>query len=202
MIVDWWQPQGGLPLAKMFTTVTSWKHTWNDVIWQGETWKWSKHYEFRKLQSLPQHCNVPLELAVSGIGDDEAEQFRSSGWHLRLASELSDPDKYREYIRSSLGEFTVAKEQNVRARTGWFSDRSVCYLAAGRPVVTQETGFSKFLPCGAGLLPFLIEAEAVEALEAITGNYERHSAAALEIAREYFEADDVLRRLLATIGLL
>jgi hypothetical protein len=101
-----------------------------------------------------------------------------------------------------MGEFTVAKEQYVRPRTGWFSDRSVCYLAAGRPVVTQETGFSKFLPCGEGLLPFLTEDEAKQALETIAGDYDRHSTAALTIAREYFDAEDVLRRMLATIGLL
>jgi hypothetical protein len=202
VVVDWWQLPGSLPAGKTFNTVTSWTHTWNDVTWKDEHWRWSKHYEFRKLQALPQQCAVPLELAVVGISDDEAEQFRASGWRLRPSSELTDPDVYRDYIRGSLGEFTVAKEQYVRPRTGWFSDRSVCYLAAGRPVVTQETGFSKFLPCGEGLLPFLTEADAVEALESIVGDYDRHSAAALEIARECFDADVVLRRLMTTIGLL
>lgn len=202
VIVDWWQPQGNLSAAKTFTTVTSWTHTWNDVTWQDERWRWSKHYEFRKFQALAQHCAMPLELAVVGISDDEADQFRASGWHLRASSEVSDPDVYREYIRGSLGEFTVAKEQYVRPRTGWFSDRSVCYLAAGRPVVTQETGFSKFLPCGEGLLPFLTEEDVIAALESIAGDYERHSAAALKIARENFDANDVLHRLMATIGLL
>jgi hypothetical protein len=191
-----------LSADKSFSTVTSWTHTWNDVTWQDEHWRWSKHYEFRKLRLLPQHCDVPLELAVVGISDDEADQFRAAGWHLRPASELMDPNVYREYIRASLGEFTVAKEQYVRPRTGWFSDRSVCYLAAGRPVVTQETGFSKFLPCGMGLLPFLTEEDAKEALEMIVDDYDRHSAAALTIAREYFDADDVLGRLMETIGLL
>ena len=202
VIVDWWQPQGNLPAAKSFTTVTSWSHTWNDVTWQDERWRWSKHYEFRKFQALPQHCAMPLELAVVGISDDEADQFRASGWHLRPSSEISEPNVYREYIRGSLGEFTVAKEQYVRPRTGWFSDRSVCYLAAGRPVVTQETGFSNFLPCGEGLLPFMTEEDVIAALETIAGDYERHSAAALKIAQEYFDANDVLHRLMATIGLL
>ena len=202
VVVDWWQSSEGIKAGKAFTTVTSWTHTWNDVTWQDEHWRWSKHHEFRKLQALPQHCSVPLELAVVGIGDDEADRFRRSGWRLRPASEIQDPNIYREYICGSLGEFTVAKEQYVRPRTGWFSDRSVCYLAAGRPVVTHETGFSKFLPSGKGLLPFLTEEEAVEALETIAGDYDRHSAAALTIAREYFDADDVLRRMMSTIGLL
>jgi hypothetical protein len=202
VVVDWWQSPGRRAANQAFSTVTSWTHTWNDVTWRDKRWRWSKHHEFRKLRLLPRRCCVPLELAVVGIGDDEAEQFRISGWRLRAASELANPDVYRDYIRGSLGEFTVAKEQYVRPRTGWFSDRSVCYLAASRPVVTQETGFSKFLPCGKGLLPFLTEEDAKEALETIAGDYDQHSAAALTIAREYFDADDVLRRLMTTIGLL
>jgi hypothetical protein len=202
VIVDWWQLSGTPAAPKAFSTVSSWTHTWNDVSWRDEHWRWSKDHEFRKFRPLPRHCGVPLELAVTGISEEEAEQFRDSGWRLRAASEVADPDAYREYIRGSLGEFTVAKEQYVRPRTGWFSDRSACYLAAGRPVVTQETGFSKFLPCGEGLLPFLTEADAKQALETIAGDYERHSAAALTIARECFDADNVLRRMMATIGLL
>ncbi len=202
VVVDWWQSPGNLAAHKAFSTITSWTHTWNDVTWNDERWRWSKHYEFRKLQQLPQTCNVPLELAVVGMSDDEAYQFHASGWRLRAAAELMDPDDYREYIRGSLGEFSVAKEQYVRPRTGWFSDRSVCYLATGRPVVTQETGFSKFLPCGKGLLPFVNENDAREALETIVGDYNQHCAAALMIAREYFDADYVLRRMMTTVGLL
>jgi hypothetical protein len=202
VIVDWWQSSARPPADAPFSTVTSWTQSWNDVTWQAETWRWSKHFEFRKLRSLPNQCEVPLELAVTGMKDDEAERFREAGWRLRPAAEVSDPDAYRGYIRESLGEFTVAKEQYVRPRTGWFSDRSVCYLAAGRPVVTQETGFSKFLPCGEGLLPFLTEQEAAVALNTVAHDYDRHSAAATEIARDYFDAGDVLGKLMATIGLL
>jgi hypothetical protein len=212
VIVDWWQSSGQPAVHGAFSTVTNWSHTWNDVTWRGERWRWCKHYEFRKLRCLPQHCSVPLELAVVGssdeegtvvgISDEEAEAFRSAGWRLRDASELTDPDVYREYIRGSLGEFTVVKEQYVRPRTGWFSDRSVCYLAAGRPVVMQETGFSKFIPCGKGLLPFLTGEGAQQALETVCGDYKRHSEAALTLAREYFDADTVLHRLAKTIGLL
>jgi len=202
VIIDWWQSSGHPAVHRVFSTITSWTHTWNDVTWGEARWRWSKHYEFRKLRSLPGRCSVPLELAVVGISDEEAEEFRNAGWRLRAASELADPDVYREYLRGSLGEFTVVKEQYVRPRTGWFSDRSVCYLAAGRPVVMQETGFSKFIHCGKGLLPFLTEEDATQALEAINGDYDRHREAALSIAREYFDADTVLRRLMQTIGLL
>jgi len=202
VIIDWWQSPAQVSANAPFSTVTSWTHSWNDVTWQGETWRWSKHYEFRKFRSLPKHCEVPLELAVVGMDDGETQQFRKEGWRIRSSSEILDPDDYRAYICASRGEFTIAKEQYVRPRTGWFSDRSVCYLAAGRPIVTQETGFSNFLPCGEGLLPFLTEQEAAAALETVALDYDRHSAAATAIAREYFDAGSVLRRLMTKIGLL
>jgi glycosyltransferase involved in cell wall biosynthesis len=94
----------------------------------------------------------------------------------------------------------VAKEQYVAPRSGWFSDRSACYLAAGRPVVTQDTGFGKFVPTGEGLFAYSTTEEAVAAIEAIAADYERHSAAAREIAREYFDAQRLLQRMLAEIG--
>jgi hypothetical protein len=202
VIVDWWQSPNKLAPDAAFSSVTSWTHSWNDVMWQGETWRWSKHHEFRRFKSLPEKSSVRLELAVTGMNDAEAEEFRKLGWRLRPASEVSDPDVYRDYIRNSLGEFTVAKEQYVLPRTGWFSDRSVCYLASGRPVITQETGFSKFLPCGEGLIPFVTEQDAADALAAATDDYERQCAAATTIARECFAADDVLRRMMSAIGLL
>jgi len=145
---------------------------------------------------------VPLELAVVGMDDNDESEFRELGWRLRPASEVSDPGVYRDYIRNSLGEFTVAKEQNVALRSGWFSDRSVCYLAAGRPVVTQDTGFSKLLPCGKGLIPFATEQDAIDSLAAIAANYDGHCVAAARIARDYFAAEDVLSRMMAAIGML
>jgi len=100
----------------------------------------------------------------------------------------------------SRGEWTVAKDQNVRLRSGWFSDRAVTYLAAGRPVVTQETGFSNVLPTGQGLFAFNNMDETLAALEAINGDYPSHSRAASEIAREFFSADVVLSKLLREAG--
>jgi hypothetical protein len=101
-----------------------------------------------------------------------------------------------------MGEFTVAREQYVKPRTGWFSDRSVCYLAAGRPVVTQETGFSSYVPCGEGLFAFSTMEEAARSLNAIGADYPLHAAAAGSIAREYFDAAVVVRGMMAKIGLL
>jgi glycosyltransferase involved in cell wall biosynthesis len=127
--------------------------------------------------------------------------LQSHGWKVVHAMRLSkEPLPYREYIQRSRGEFTVAKDQNVRLRSGWFSDRSACYLAAGRPVITQDTGFGKFLPTGRGLFSFRTVDEIVAALDAITADYAAHSRAAREIAEEYFKAETVLARLLADCG--
>jgi hypothetical protein len=108
---------------------------------------------------------------------------------------------YPDYIRRSRGEFTVAKDQNVRLRSGWFSERAVAYLASGKPVVAQDTAFSKVLPVGAGLFGFSTLKEAVDAIHRINSDYEWHCRKARELAREYFECETVCARLLGAIGL-
>jgi len=108
---------------------------------------------------------------------------------------------YRDYILGSQGEFTVAKDQNIRLRSGWFSDRSACYLAAGLPVITQDTGFGKVLPTGEGLFTFSTMEDILSAFEAIHSDYERHRRAARAIAEEYFRAETVLAKLLGDLGL-
>ena len=119
------------------------------------------------------------------------------GWRVRDGLEVSHSiDRYRDYLGSSRGEFTVAKEQNVRLRTGWFSDRSATYLASGRPVVTQDTGFGVALPTGEGLLPFDGCEAAAAAVEEVERDYARHARAARELAREHFSHEAVLRPLL------
>src|SRR5262249_2765853 len=123
------------------------------------------------------------------------------GWHVVDAAAVSaDVDQYRDYICTSQGEFTVAKDQNVRLRTGWFSDRSAAYLAAGRPVVTQETGFSANLPVGRGLFAFSTLDEAAAAVDAIASDYAGHRAAARAVAAEYFDHAVVLPALLNACG--
>ena len=107
---------------------------------------------------------------------------------------------YRDYIRASRGEFTVAKDANVRLSTGWFSDRSACYLACGRPVITQDTGFNAVLPTGEGLFAFRTLEDILNAFEAINADYEKHSRAAQAIAEEYFKAETVLAQLLKDLG--
>ncbi|MBC6429518.1 hypothetical protein FM036_01000 [Nostoc sp. HG1] len=123
------------------------------------------------------------------------------GWRIVSARALSDPIVYRNYICASLGEFTVTKDQYVRPRTGWFSDRSACYLAAGRPVITQETGFSKFLPTGKGLFAFNTMEDILAAVDAIESDYEGNCRAAREIASEYFAAEKVIGSLMERAGL-
>ena len=107
-----------------------------------------------------------------------------------------DWNGYRDYIVNSRGEFTCAKDQYIRLDTGWFSDRTACYLAAGRPVITQETGFTAHYGTQEGLFSFSSMEEIVEAVAAIRADYKKHSRAALEIAREVFEAEKVLKSLL------
>jgi hypothetical protein len=119
---------------------------------------------------------------------------------LRPARPLSkDPDAYRDYIRSSAGEFSVAKEQYALLRSGWLSDRTVCYLAAGLPAIVQDTGFACALPAGEGLVPFSTLEQAVAAFESVTSDYQRHATAALAIAEEYLSAERVIGDLIKTL---
>jgi hypothetical protein len=124
------------------------------------------------------------------------------GWRQVDSVSISrDVDCYRRYIQQSRGEFTVARDQYTRPNTGWFSDRTACYLAAGRPVITQETGFSKFLPTGRGLFAFRTMDDIVMAIDAIETDYEGNCHAASEIAAEFFAAEKVLGYLMTHAGL-
>jgi len=185
-----------------FTTIATWHNRGKDLCFCGETYHWSKHLNFLTLVDLPQWTSQELELAVE-IDDPAAlEAFQRNGWGLTNPLVVSqDMDVYWKYICSSRGEFTVSKDVVVRTKSGWFSDRSVCYLAAGKPVVTQETGFSKFIPTGCGLFAFLTVDEALAALDAINHDYFAHARAAREIAQEYFDAAKVLAKMLRDVGI-
>ncbi len=197
----------GYPGGSVYNTITTWhnKGTWQNegssITYRGEKYYWIKDREFMKIIDLPQRCAVPFELAATVDGQVRA-MLHSHGW--RTADSLSmslDTDRYRTYIQCSRGEFTVARDQYVRPRTGWFSDRSACYLAAGRPVITQETGFSKFLPTGKGLFGFSTMDDILTAVEAIERDYEGNCRAAREVAAEYFAAEKVLGSLMERAGL-
>ena len=201
VVVDLWRPHGN-GAGRAFSTVGSWRQIGREITFQGEVYHWSKHYEFLKFLDLPGRTKQEFELALNRYDGDDRRTLESKGWKVRDALDLSiDAEDYRQYIASSRGEFTVAKDQNVRLRSGWFSDRSATYLAAGRPVITQETGFSSILPTGEGLFAFAGMEEAVRAVESINADYERHRRAASALAQEYFSHDVVLGRLLADLGL-
>jgi hypothetical protein len=198
--VDWWAGADPPRQGSALTTVSNWEHWENEVVWQGTTYHWRKDREFKRFAALPRHSALPLELALENIEPEETETLREQGWRIVRARDLADPAVYRDYIRTSLGEFTVAKDQYVRPRTGWFSDRSVCYLAAGRPVITQETGFSRFMPTGKGLFAYDTREDITAAVEAIAGDYQGNCRAAHEIAAEYFAAEKVLDELMTRAG--
>jgi GT2 family glycosyltransferase len=201
VVLDLWQPYRDGP-ANTFTTIGNWRQIWREIEFQGEIYHWSKHYEFMKFIDLPRRTSQAFELALSGYEEDDRRLLESQGWQVRHALGFSiDLDAYSHYIGQSRGEFTVAKDQNVRLRSGWFSDRSATYLAAGRPVITQETGFSNVLPTGAGLFGFSTMDEILKAIESINADYERHCRGALDLAREHFSYDVVLPRILAEVGL-
>jgi hypothetical protein len=200
VILDFWDPYRTGP-ADTFTTVGNWRQLHREVQFQGETYYWSKHHEYLKFLDLPGRSGHKFELALGSYGEDDQRLLESKGWKVRRALDFSgDLDAYRRYIGGSRGEFTVAKDQNVRLRSGWFSERSAQYLATGRPVITQETGFSNFLPTGRGLSGFSTMEDILAAVEAVNADYEGHCRAAAEIAREYFNYDVVLKRMLADVG--
>jgi len=200
IVLDLWEPLGG-DAAELFTTVANWRQAERQMTLEGEVYHWSKHHEFMKFIDLPQRTPQRFELALSSFETADREMLEARGWQVRRALEFSqDADAYREYIGRSRGEWTVAKDQNIRLRSGWFSDRAATYLAAGRPVVTQETGFSNVLPTGCGLFAFTTMDETLHALEQINADYRRHSRGAAEIARECFGHEPVLTKLLGQAG--
>lgn len=200
VVMDFWEDHGRGD-ATTFTTIGNWRQPWREFTFKGEVYRWSKHFEFLKFIDLPRRVRQPFELALSSYNEADQQMLENNGWRVRHALEFSeDLDAYRRYIGGSRGEFTVAKDQNVRLRSGWFSDRASTYLAAGRPVITQETGFSNILPTGKGLFAFSTMEEIVTAVEAINGDYDRHRRAALMIAREHLSHDVVLTRMLRDLG--
>jgi len=184
------------PRAERFTTVATWKNVGKDIPFRGETYFWSKHLNFLRVIDLPSRTRQPLEMALEVDDPTARDLLTRNGWNLTDAFQVSrDLTTYQRHIQRSRGEFTVAKDLVARTRSGWFSDRSVCYLAAGKPVVTQDTGFGKYIPAGVGLLAFETVEEAAAALDEVNRDYERHCREAGRIAQEYFAADRILSQL-------
>lgn len=185
--------------GEVWTTVMNWR-AYAPTEWQGEAWG-QKDAEFPLVRDLPRRTGLPLEIGMGGA-DAPREELERDGWR------LVDPRvptrtvwTFRDYIAASRGEITVAKQAYVRSRGGWFSERSANYLAAGRPVVAQDTGWSQHLPTGEGLLAFSTLEEAAQALQEVERDPDAHAAAARRVAAAHFDAHDVLSRLLSECGL-
>ncbi|HEV2754762.1 MAG TPA: glycosyltransferase family 1 protein [Actinomycetota bacterium] len=192
-----WAPE---PPGQKWTTVMSWDNYRKPVEHGGRSYG-SKGPEFERIERLPELVDVELELATGGVRPP-VDRWRSLGWTLVDSQEVSlTPDVYRSYVQSSRGEFSVAKNIYAATGSGWFSCRSACYLAAGRPVVLQDTGFSESIPAGKGVLAFRTLDEAVRAIEAVEADYDAHSDAAREVALQHLDSDVVLSDMLERLGL-
>ena len=194
--IDQW-PVSPVSTDAPWTTVMNWA-SYKPKVWEGRTYG-QKNLEFNRFRDLPSKTNLPLRLAM-GLGVDgqrPAQELRQLGWNLVEPQEVvPDHQAYRAFLTNSRGEWSVAKHGYVEGKTGWFSCRTACYLAAGRPAVVQETGWSRHLPSNGGVIPFTTLEEAVEGLAEVERNYSKHSKAAREIALEFFDAKKVCQDLL------
>ena len=194
--IDQW-PVTPVSADAPWTTVMNWA-SYKPKVWEGRTYG-QKNLEFNRFRDLPSKTSIPLRLAM-GLGVDglrPAEELRQLGWDLVEPQEVvPDHRAYRSFLTNSRGEWSIAKNGYVEGKTGWFSCRTACYLAAGRPAVVQETGWSRHLPSDRGVLPFTTVEEAAEGLAEVTRNYSEHSKAAREIALEFFDAKKVCKELM------
>lgn len=185
------------PRGEAFTSLCTWRGPFAPIRHAGRTYGLRAH-QLRRFVELPRSTGARFELALDIAAADAAdrERLERAGWILRdPAVPGRSPDAYRDFIRDSGAEIGIAKDMYVKARSGWFSDRSVCYLATGRPVVAQETGWSEGLPEGVGLLAFSDLDGAMAAVEAVRADPVRHAVAAREIAVRHFDSDAVLASL-------
>ncbi len=198
--MEYWenlQPSASCPSAGAWTTVMNWM-SYPPVEFGGETYG-QKDIEFSRFLDLPAQVERPLLLAMGkGPGNQRpTEMLNEKGWQIREPLDvIPDHRAYQDFLASSRGEWSIAKNGYVKANTGWFSCRTACYLAAGRPAVVQETGWSRHLPSGEGVFAFTNVESAAQSMAAIDADYERHSTAAKAFARKYFDASMVCQALL------
>jgi hypothetical protein len=200
VVLDQWPvadtvPRGG---GGRFTTVASWRGAYGPVTHNGTRFGLKAH-EFRKFVALPTHAAGQFEIALDVHPADrrDVELLLANGWTVADPQSVAgDPFAFREYIQQSGAEFSVAQGIYVDTESGWFSDRTVRYLASGKPVLVQDTGFSRRYPVGLGLMAFRTLDEAASGAAAIASDYPAHSRAARAIATEYFDSDKVLTTLM------
>jgi hypothetical protein len=204
VVLDLWPAaQPMVPDEGAFTSIGAWRGPYAPIEYKGRTYGLRVH-EFRTFVSIPRLTGQRFEVALDIHPNEtrDLELLRANDWSLvdpRLIA--ADPWVYQDYLCRSKAEFMVAKNLYVQSNSGWFSDRSICYLACGRPVLAQDTGIRQLYPTGEGLITFSTLEEAAAGVEAINSDYTRHARAAREIAMEYFDSDKVLTRLLNKLGL-
>lgn len=200
VVLDWF-PVATAPPRNVFTTVMNWT-SYQSSEYDGETWG-QKDAEFLKFLDLPRRTPQPLEIACGkGPGSKRpTDLLRANGWTVVEPDEkLPDPWTYRDYLANSKAEWSVAKEGYVKSRSGWFSCRSACYLALGRPCVLQDTGWSRNYPTGDGLFAFDTIEQAVAGIAEINADYAYHSVEARRVAEECFDARKVLGKMLEAVA--
>jgi hypothetical protein len=191
--LEQWPPVGE---GSLVTSVGAWRGPYDPVEYQGRRFGLRAH-ELRKLAGLPGRKEAEIDPADA----KDIELLRGNGWALADPRQVAgDPWSYRRYIQGSRAELMVAKGMYVETRSGWFSERSCCYLASGKPVIAQDTGFGDRYPCGEGLFAYADADGAGAAIEEVRGDWTRHSRAARELAEEHFDARKVLSRLLSELG--
>jgi hypothetical protein len=190
--------------GQSYTTVATWRNPYGKLAFRGETYG-SRVHEFRKFMTLPRLVDVDFELAlnIDAAERDDLRALEANGWRLvdprTAAGSAAD---YRSYIQASRAEFSVVQNIYAATRSGWLSDRSACYLASGKPVITQDTGLRSRYPVGEGLLVFSTVEEAAAAIDAVESDYLAHSAAARALAEQHLDAKQVVSGLLEMLAAL
>jgi hypothetical protein len=199
--LDLWR--NPFPIGDTWNTITTWHNKTEPIEWQGEHYYWTKDREFLKFIDLPSRRPATRFELACGVDESIRSMLLGNGWRNIDSMALSlDANAYREYIQKSRGEWTIARDQYARPRTGWFSDRTCCYLASGRPVITGDTRFDIALPTGRGLFGFTTMDECLTAIDAVESDPAGHASAAQEIADQYFDSRKVLASLMTRAGLM
>jgi hypothetical protein len=201
VVLDQW-PAVAPPASVAFSSIATWRGAFAPLEYQGKTYGLRVH-EFRKFADLPARTGEPFSLALDIHPSEvrDLQLLRDGGWMLLDPRSIAGtPCRYRQFIQESGAEFMVSKTMYVETHSGWISDRSLCYLASGRPVLMQDTGIGELYPVGEGLLTFSDALEAAAGVEALARDYHMHAGRARELAETYFDSDRVLGRLLSRLG--
>jgi hypothetical protein len=203
IVLDEWTVADAPADGGVFTSIASWRGAYGPISYRGTTYGLRAH-EFRKFARLPDLAARRFEVAldISSADAKDVELLCGNGWSIvEPMAAAGDPWRYRDYIRRSAAELMIAKGMYVHTHSGWFSDRSICYLASGRPVLAQDTGFSETVPTGEGLLAFETVEQAADAARAVARDYPRHASAARRLAETYFDSSNVLGTLIRKLNL-